>query len=187
MRTPPSRPVLVLSLALCALTTGPALAQPGEAPKLNAQGELNNCPVGLEVLDRRDRRWTITADDRGSCRLVNAAGESGYSMQWMLRPAQGAAAQGRGPAAKAGAAAGGALQAGTYVCNATGAGIFRVTIRSGSAYESAGKAGTYSVAGTSMTFASGALQGQVGRVNHAGQFSLASAPGRLMYTTCDRQ
>ena len=76
------------------------------------------------------------------------------------------------------------LRAGDYVCQASGAGMFPITLLSGMRYKAAGPAGRYTTFAGLIRFSRGSLANQVGKLVSPTSFELAMDPKSAPYTSC---
>jgi len=136
----------------------------------------SECVPGKQVTHRNGKSGTIVALRNGSCVVRHEDGSERSYLHWMLSPQGSASAS---PAAD--------LVPGNYVCSATGAGSFPITIRGGNRYtDRADKSGEFSIsAGKEIIFKSGSLAGQYSELLGVGKFGLTSTKGKMFYTVCN--
>jgi len=136
----------------------------------------SECIAGKQVTHRNGKSGTIVALRNGSCVVRHEDGSEHSYLHWMLSPQEGAPA-----------ASGAELPQGNYVCSATGAGSFPITIHRGNRYtDRAQKSGEFDMApGKEIVFKSGSLAGQYSRRLGTAKFGLSSAKGKMFYTVCN--
>ncbi len=138
--------------------------------------DSSECVSGKRVTHRNGKSGTVTAFKNGSCVVRYDDGTESSYLHWMLSPEGSAKAS---PA--------GGLSPGNYVCSATGAGTFPITVRDGGRYtDRAGKSGDFKLQGNKeIVFKSGSLAGQYSELLGPGKFGLSSARGKSFYTVCN--
>ena len=148
---------------------------PAAEPSTPSDPSTEDCPAGRAVVDREKRAGTIQGERNGLCVVRLADGSERSYLRWMLSDPDAA------PASAAG------LRAGTYVCSASGAGIFRITLDGNGGYtDRAGKRGDYEIDGDGrIAFEGGSLADHHAKVLGAGKFGLASEPTTQFHTVCN--